>query len=142
MADDSWEGIKAHTKLYRENPDEGHEWNPYGKVVPALLLTATGRTTGKPRTLPLIYKTVGNAYVIVGSKGGTPDHPVWYKNLQANPDCEIQVRHDHLKVRARTAEGDERDSLWKEMVEVLPQYTEYQSLTDREIPVVVLELRA
>ncbi len=141
MADDGWERIKAHLKLYRENPDAGHDWDPYGKMVSSLLLTATGRKTGKARTLPLIYKKVGKAYIIVGSKGGAPDNPVWYKNLQANPDCEIQVKHDHIKVRARTAAGAEREKLWKEMAVVLPQYDEYQARTDRQIPVVVLDPR-
>ena len=141
VEENGWERIKAHIKLYREDPDKAHEWNPYGKLTPALLLTTTGRRSGKPRSLPLIYKKVGDAYVIAGSKGGADDDPVWYKNLQANPDCEIQVARDVFKVRARTAQGAERQALWTQMVEVLPQYADYQRLTDRQIPVVVLERR-
>jgi len=128
-----------HLKTYRENPEQGHAWNPYGKEVTALLLTSTGRTTGKPRTRPLIYRKIGGNYVIVASKGGAPDNPMWYRNLLSNPDCEIQVIRDHIKCRARTAVGAERAELWPQMVDLLPQYAEYQSKTDREIPVIVLE---
>ncbi|MGE0386280.1 MAG: nitroreductase family deazaflavin-dependent oxidoreductase [Gammaproteobacteria bacterium] len=136
-----WQRIKDHIRQYREDPDAAHAWNPYGKVVTALLLTATGRRSGRQRSLPLIYRKVGADYVIVGSKGGAPDDPVWYKNLQANPDCEIQVGREHLTVRARTAQGAEREALWQQMVELLPQYAEYQARTPRAIPVVVLEPR-
>jgi len=139
---DGWARIMAHIDTYRADPDKGHDWNPYGKLTQALLLTTTGRKSGKKRTLPLIYKKVGSNYVIAGSKGGADAHPVWYLNLTAEPEVEIQVRHDVMKARARTATGAEREALWKEMVEVLPQYDEYQSKTDRQIPVVVLEPHA
>ncbi len=138
---DPWVAIKAHIEKYRTDPVAAHEHNPYGKVVPALLLNATGRKTGRVRSRPLVYKKVGDSYVIVASKGGAPRSPHWYHNLVANPDCEVQVAAETYAVRARTAEGDERERLWAEMVEVLPQYEEYQALTDRVIPVVVLEPR-
>lgn len=143
MADENvgWQRIKAHIEQYRSDPDAAHEWNPYGKIVPALLLTFVGRKSGKQRQLPLIYGRAGDAFVIVGSKGGAPDHPQWYVNLLANPDCEIQVARERFKVRARTAEGEERAALWQQMVGILPQYEEYQAATDRELPVVVLEPR-
>jgi deazaflavin-dependent oxidoreductase (nitroreductase family) len=140
--DNGWERIKAHIKLYREHPEQGHEWNPYGKVVPALLLTTIGRKSGKARTLPLVYGKRGDAHVIIGSKGGAPDDPAWFKNLKSNPDCEIQVARATFKVHARVAEGAERAELWDMMVGVLPQYAEYQTLTDRQLPVIVLEPRA
>jgi deazaflavin-dependent oxidoreductase (nitroreductase family) len=135
-------GFLAHLKAYREDPQKGHDWNPYGKQVTALLLTVTGKATGKPRTRPLIYRKVGDNYILVASKGGAPDHPFWYKNLLADPRAEIQVIHDHIKVRARTAEGAERAALWAQMVDLLPQYAEYQARTDRELPVIVLEPEA
>jgi deazaflavin-dependent oxidoreductase (nitroreductase family) len=139
---DGWERIKAHIKLYRENPEQAHEWNPYGKVVPALLLTSTGRKSGKARPLPLIYGRDGDNFIIIGSKGGAPEDPQWRKNLLANPDAEVQVAREHYKVRARDASGAERDRLWEMMVGILPQYAEYQARTDRKIPVVVLERRS
>lgn len=132
----------AHLKTYREDPDKGHAWNPYGKPVTALVLTVKGRTSGKLRARPLVYTKVGDAWVIVASKGGSDEHPFWYTNLMAEPDAEIQVAHDHIKVRARTAEGAEREALWPKVVDQLPQYAEYQTRTTRQLPVIVLERRA
>jgi deazaflavin-dependent oxidoreductase (nitroreductase family) len=136
---EGWERIRAHIDLYRDDPDKGHDWAPYGKPTTALLLTATGRKTGARHTLPLIYRKVGADFVVVGSKAGAPTHPSWYLNLLANPDCHIQVGRATFKARARTAGGAERAALWPLMVEAFPQYADYQASTEREIPVVVLE---
>ena len=109
-------------------------------VLPTLLLTATGRKSGELRSLPLIYGESGGAFVIIASKGGMPDHPVWYLNLVANPDCELMVGPRRVSARARVAEGDERERLWKEMAELYPPYIEYQERAgERTIPVVVLD---
>jgi deazaflavin-dependent oxidoreductase (nitroreductase family) len=131
--------IRDHLALYRADPDAAHDWNPYGKVVPTLLLTTVGKKTGKLRTRPLIYGQVGDSFVLIASKGGTPEHPAWFTNLMANPDVQVQVRHDIFQAHAREAEGPERDALWAQMVEVLPQYADYQARTERRLPVVVLE---
>ena len=132
-------GFIAHLKTYKEDPDKGHNWNPYGKPVTALLLTVKGRTSGKLRTRPLVYTKVGKNFILVASKGGAPDHPYWYKNLMAASEAKIQVAHDHYEVTARTAEGAEREALWPKVLEQLPQYAEYQTKTDRQLPVIVLE---
>jgi proline iminopeptidase len=125
-----------HVRRYRETRGEvGHIWNG----VPCLLLTTSGRRTGEPRTVPLIYGESDDAYVIVASKGGHPEHPGWYRNLAANPEVELQVGAEVFPARARTAEGEERDRLWRVMTAIWPGYDEYQAKTDREIPVVVLE---
>jgi deazaflavin-dependent oxidoreductase (nitroreductase family) len=79
--------------------------------------------------------------VIVASKGGAPEHPGWFQNLQAEPNSAIQVRDEEIPVRASVAEGEERERLWAAMVEVWPAYDEYQTKTSREIPVVVLRRR-
>jgi deazaflavin-dependent oxidoreductase (nitroreductase family) len=131
--------IRDHLALYREDPDAAHDWNPYGKVVPTLLLTTVGRKTGKLRTRPLVYSQDGDSYVLIASKGGTPEHPAWFVNLMANPDVHVQVRHDIFRAHGRQAEGPERERLWAQMVEVLPQYADYQARTERRLPVVVLE---
>ena len=89
----------------------------------------------------MIYGRTGDSYVVVASKGGAPAPPAWYLNVMAEPDCEIQVARDVIPVRARNTEGVERETLWKQMVEVLPQYEEYQARTERKIPVVVLDPR-
>ena len=80
-------------------------------------------------------------WVVIGSKGGAPDHPDWYKNLAADPDATIQVKGERIPVHARTATGSERTRLWQLMAEVWPPYDEYQQRTEREIPVVVFERR-
>jgi len=126
-----------HVRRYRETGGEiGHIWREGSTI---LLLTTTGRTSGEPRTTPLIYAEDGGRYVVVASKGGAPEHPGWYENLAKNPDVELQVKGDVFRARARTAEGEERERLWRKANEVWRHYDEYQTKTDREIPVVVLE---
>jgi deazaflavin-dependent oxidoreductase (nitroreductase family) len=136
--------IAEHIALYRSDPEKAHMWDstPLGGpgLLPTLLLTTTGRKTGEPRSLPLIYGQDGDAYVIVASKGGLPHHPVWYLNLEADPECELMVGPKKVRARARVAEGEERDRLWARMAEIYPPYDEYQERAgDRVIPVVVLE---
>ena len=128
---------EEHVRRYRESGGEvGHEWREGSTV---LLLTTTGRRTGEPRTTPLIYAQDGDRYVIVASKGGAPEHPGWYENLQKTPEVELQVLGEVFPARARTAAGDERERLWRKANQVWPHYDEYATKTDREIPVVVLE---
>ena len=109
---------------------------------PMLLLRTVGRRTGQPRTAALLYIEDGANRVVVASKGGAPENPGWFHNLRATPDVEIQVGRDRMPVRARVAEGDERDRLWKAADKVNEgTYATYQSLTSRQIPVIVLEPR-
>ena len=109
---------------------------------PMLLLRTVGRRTGQPRTAALLYIEDGANRVVVASKGGAPENPGWFHNLRANPEVEIQVGRDRMPVRARVAEGDERDRLWKAADKVNEgTYATYQSLTSRQIPVIVLEPR-
>jgi len=130
---------EEHVRRYRETGGEvGHIWKEGSTV---LLLTTTGRSSGKPRTTPLIYAQDGDRYVIVASKGGAPQHPGWYLNLDKQPDVTVQVKDQVVRARARTAEGEERERLWAKANEVWPHYVEYARKTDREIPVVVLEPR-
>jgi proline iminopeptidase len=128
---------EEHVKRYRETGGEvGHDWREGSTI---LLLTTKGRKTGEARTTPLIYAQDGDHYVIVASKGGTPENPGWYENLAKTPEVELQVRDEVFPAHARTAEGEERDRLWRKANEVWSHYDEYQTKTDREIPVVVLE---
>lgn len=131
----SW--VNEHIQKYiATDGAEGHEWRP---GVFTLLLTTTGRKSGEKRRTALIYQPDGDAYVVVASNGGSPGHPSWYLNLQADPTAEVRVGSDVFTARARTAGPDERDRLWKLMNEVWPDYAEYQTKTGREIPVVILE---
>ena len=128
---------QRHVQRYRQTDGEvGHIWKRGSKI---LLLTTKGRKTGNATTTPLIYEQDGDNYVIVASKGGAPQDPGWYRNLAKNPDVEAQVRGDRFHAHARTAEGEERDRLWKLVNRQWPDYDAYQTRTEREIPVVVLE---
>lgn len=127
---------QEHVDRYRATDGaEGYEW----QGTQTLLLTTTGRKSGEPRTLPLIYAPYGDAFTIVASKGGTDEAPAWYLNLSANPEVEVQIKGDRFKARARTAGAEEKPELWRTMVAEWPSYDEYQQRTEREIPVVVLE---
>ena len=135
--------IAEHIQLYRTDPEKARMWDsaPLGGpgLLPTLLLTTTGRKSGEPRALPLIYGESGSSYVIIASKGGAPKHPVWFLNLEAKPECELMVGAKAVTARARVAEGEERERLWKEMAEIYPPYNEYQERAARTIPVVVLD---
>ncbi|MFG2091048.1 MULTISPECIES: nitroreductase family deazaflavin-dependent oxidoreductase [unclassified Spirillospora] len=127
---------KEHVERYQETDGaEGHEWQ--GTVT--LLLTTTGRRSGKERTTPLIYQTEGDAYVVVASLGGADHNPLWYENLKADPEVKVQVKGDKFTARARTATPEEKPALWRKMAAVWPAYDDYQQKTTRDIPVVVLE---
>jgi deazaflavin-dependent oxidoreductase (nitroreductase family) len=124
-----------HNVLYRLSG--GKVAGRMGKA-PVLLLTATGRKSGKRRTKPLLYGRDGDNYVLIASVGGASKHPAWYHNLR-DQEAEILVGRERLRVRARDAEGEEGDRLWAHMVALFPAYAEYQKKTERRIPVVVLE---
>jgi deazaflavin-dependent oxidoreductase (nitroreductase family) len=126
---------QEHVDRYRETGgEEGHDW----QGTKALLLTTTGRRSGEPRELALIYGRHGDDYLVVASKGGAPEHPGWYLNLEADPEVEVQVGPERFKATARTATPEERDEMWKIMTAEWPAYDDYQTKTDREIPIVVL----
>jgi F420H(2)-dependent quinone reductase len=124
-----------NTALYRLTG--GRVANRMGKA-PILLLTVAGRKSGKRRTTPLLHGRDGDNYVVIASMGGAPKHPAWYHNLEGQ-EAEIQVGRKRLRVRARDAEGEERERLWALMVSLYPSYDDYQKKTERRIPVVVLE---
>jgi len=133
--------IQNHIRRYLESDGaDGHMWDLGGPgLVPTLLLTTTGRKSGKPQLLPLIYGKTKNGYAIVASKGGAPSHPAWYLNLTAHPEVEVQVEAERFRARARTATEAERSTLWDQMVGIFSPYADYQKRTEREIPVVILE---
>jgi deazaflavin-dependent oxidoreductase (nitroreductase family) len=139
MSDDDNLFGQEHVRVYRETGGErGYHWR---KGTTILLLTTKGRSSGQERTTPLIHRVDGDRWVIVASKGGAPDHPGWFKNLQADPEATIQVKDEQIRVRASVAEGEERERLWAAMTDVWPDYDDYQKKTEREIPVVVLSRR-
>ncbi len=112
-----------------------------GRMVgsPVLLLTTIGRKSGLVRTVPLLYLPDGDRFALVASNGGTAKHPQWWLNLQANPKAQIQVGPRSMTVTATRAEGEERSRLWSKLVEMYPDYANYQKRTPRGIPVVILQ---
>lgn len=133
----------VHLALYRSTGGLlGSKWRvgsafPHG--IPVLLLTTVGRKSGLPRTLPLLFIEEGNKLIVVASKGGLPGDPLWYKNLVANPECEVQIKRRKMKMKARTASSEERAALWPKLVAHYPDFASYATWTDRVIPVVILE---
>jgi deazaflavin-dependent oxidoreductase (nitroreductase family) len=126
---------EEHVRRYIETDgEEGHDWR--GTTV--LILSTTGRRSGERRNTPLIYGRSGEDYLLVASKGGADKPPAWYLNLVADPDVEVQVKGDRFRARARTASDEEKPALWRTMTERWPPYDEYQTKTERQIPVVVL----
>ena len=109
---------------------------------PLLLLHTTGRTTGAARTSPLVYRPLGDdRWAVFGSAGGAAKDPAWIGNLTADPDVEIEVGTDVLAVRARFAEGEEREEIWSAQKAELPGFADYEATAGRPIPVVILETR-
>jgi deazaflavin-dependent oxidoreductase (nitroreductase family) len=127
---------EEHLRRYLEtNGEDGHIW----RGVPTLLLTTTGRRSGKPHQVPLIYGQDGDRYLVVASRGGAPEHPEWYRNLRVHPEVEVQIRAERFRARARTATPEEKPALWKVMTGIWPDYDQYQARTTRDIPVVIIE---
>jgi deazaflavin-dependent oxidoreductase (nitroreductase family) len=120
----------------------GSKWRvgsafPWG--VPVLLLTTIGRKSGQPRTKPLLFIEEGDKVILWASQGGLPKHPLWYKNLQSNPECEVQILRRKMKMRARTASHEEREAFWPKAVAHYPDLASYATWTDRVIPMAILE---
>jgi deazaflavin-dependent oxidoreductase (nitroreductase family) len=103
-----------------------------------LLLTTTGKKSGKRRTTPLGYIQDGDRYVLMGSNGGMDRHPAWYHNLTANPQVEVQVLERHMKAVASLAQGEERARLWDDFMEQNKVFRDYPKQTKRELPLVIL----
>jgi deazaflavin-dependent oxidoreductase (nitroreductase family) len=106
---------------------------------PLMLLTTTGAKSGQPRTAPLVDTTDGDNLVVIASKGGAPSNPDWYHNVRANPLVTVELGADRFQARARITEGEERERLYAAQAALMPAFTDYQTKTTREIPVVVLE---
>jgi deazaflavin-dependent oxidoreductase (nitroreductase family) len=132
-----WAG-KLNVPVYRAT--RGRLFGRIGRA-PVLLLTTTGRRSGQERTAPVLYLADGERLVVIGSNAGNERPPAWALNLRANPEAEVQVRGTRRKVRARVAEGDERDELWRRMNEQYGGFDDYRARTGRDIDLVVLEPR-
>jgi deazaflavin-dependent oxidoreductase (nitroreductase family) len=130
---------RAHVALYRAS--RGRLGGRISRGAPVLLLTTTGRKSGRERTTPLLYLEDAGRYVVIASVGGAPKHPAWYLNLLANPAATLEVGSRKLPVTASTASPEERTRLWPLAVQIYSGYDAYQAKTTREIPVVILAPR-
>jgi len=132
-----------------------HDWNAFNKGVveqfranggqvpgrkyPLILLTTTGAKSGLPRTTPLNYSTDDDRIIVIASKAASPTHPDWYYNLVANPEAMIEIGTEKFRVRAKVAEGEERERLFNAQAALMPFFAEYQQQTTRQIPVIIFE---
>jgi len=106
---------------------------------PLLLLHHTGARTGTRRVNPLAYQPLQKSFAVFGSKGGAPTNPDWYHNLVAHPEASVEVGTETVDVKARVAEGEERDAIWERQKKLMPGFADYEKRMSRRIPVVVLE---
>jgi deazaflavin-dependent oxidoreductase (nitroreductase family) len=106
---------------------------------PVLILTTRGSKSGQPRENPLVYTRDGDRYVVIASKGGAPSNPGWYHNLVSTPHVTLEILGEKFPARARVADGEEHDRLYRNQAELMPAFADYQRKTSRKIPVVVLE---
>jgi deazaflavin-dependent oxidoreductase (nitroreductase family) len=128
----------SHLNTWTYRVSGGRVTGRFPGGAPVLLLTTTGRKTGQPQTAPLLYLQDGERYVVVASKGGMSHHPLWFKNLEANPRVEIEVGSRKIAAAARRASDEEKAALWPRLVAMYSSYADYQARTTRDIPVVIL----
>lgn len=136
---------KINVLLYRRTGGRlGSKWrvgSAFPRGLPVCLLTTTGRKSGEPRISPLLFLEDGDRIILVASQGGLPKHPMWYLNLRANPEVTVQVKSRVRPMSAHVADPEERARLWPRLVDMYPDFDNYQAWTDRTIPVVVCNPR-
>jgi F420H(2)-dependent quinone reductase len=127
--------VRDQVELYESTG--GQQGNTLGESdMPVVIVTTRGNKTGKIRKTPLMRVEYDGEYLLVASKGGAPQHPVWYYNLQADPDnVEVQDGPDKFAVTVRELDGAERATWWQRAVAAFPPYAQYQEKTDRRIPI-------
>jgi deazaflavin-dependent oxidoreductase (nitroreductase family) len=128
---------RLNTWLYRRNNGKGLGGS--FQNIPVALLTTTGRKTGQPRVSPLYFLRDGDRVIVAASRGGSDKNPMWYLNIKANPKVSVQIQDEVLDLRARDAIEEERQRYWPKLVAMYPTYEDYQSWTNRLIPLVVCE---
>lgn len=127
---------RVNTWMYRVSKGN---WGGTFQKSPVALLTTTGRKSGQPRVSPLLYLREGNRVILVASQGGRDKHPLWYLNLKANPKVSVQIKDEVLQLQARDASDEERRQYWPKLVAMYSSFDDYQSWTDRVIPVVICD---
>ncbi len=128
---------RLNTFMYKRGGGEG--LGGTFQKIPVALLTTTGRKTGEPRVSPLYFLRDGDRVIVAASRGGSDKNPMWDLNLKANPKVQVQIKKQVLDLTARDATDEERAKYWPQLVSMYPGYEDYQSWTDRTIPIVVCE---
>ena len=128
---------RANTWIYQKT--NGKIGGKFLQGAPVALLTTTGRKTGEPRVSPLLFWREGNRIVLIASQGGAANNPMWYLNLKANPNVSVQIKDEVLMLKARDATEAERAEYWPKMATMYSSFDDYQSWTDRVIPVVICD---
>jgi F420H(2)-dependent quinone reductase len=142
LSDVRWLSVwwtRTHVRIVRATKGRLRFGFLFGGDMPVLALTTTGRKSGEQRSSVAGYLRHGDGYAVVASNAGSDRPPAWWLNLQAHPDAQIDAEGQRLRVRARVAEGDERDELWRRFVDANQSYERYRGYTERELPVVVLD---
>ncbi|HUH36703.1 MAG TPA: nitroreductase family deazaflavin-dependent oxidoreductase [Spongiibacteraceae bacterium] len=131
-----YKDMREHIARYlASNGEDGHRFD---NGTCCLVLTSTGRKSGEPRLVALVYGRTGGDYVVVASRGGADRHPDWFHNITADNRVRVQVGADVFEATARLATAEEYPAVWQQMVAIFPPYAEYQKKTARRIPVVIL----
>ena len=128
---------RANTWIYKKT--NGRLGGKFLQGAPVALLTTTGRKTGEPRVSPLLFLREGNRIVLIASQGGAATNPMWYLNLKADPKVSVQIKDEVLHLTARDATEAERAQYWPKMTQMYSSFDDYQSWTDRVIPVVICD---
>ncbi len=128
-----------NSKIIEEfRANDGKVGGPF-EGAPLLLLHTVGAKTGQQRVNPMMYQEVPDGYAVFASKGGAPDNPDWYHNLLAHPRVSAEIGTRTVELKARVADGDEREKIWAAQKDTYPGFAEYEQKTSRQIPVVILE---
>jgi deazaflavin-dependent oxidoreductase (nitroreductase family) len=135
--------IKAMSKLntWAYRASGGRVGGKFLRGAPVMLLTTVGRKSGQRRTAPLLYLKDGEDVICVASKGGMPNHPLWYRNLEANPNVEVQIGNELTPMRATVANDAQKATYWPKLTAMYRDFNDYQARTERNIPVVILSPR-
>jgi deazaflavin-dependent oxidoreductase (nitroreductase family) len=136
MSSERHDWNKAIIDEFRAN--EGKLGGPFEGAT-MLLLHTRGAKTGIERVNPVAYQPLDDNFAVFASKAGAPTNPDWFHNLKANPEVTVEVGTDVVEVRARVAEGEERERIWERQKQLMPGFAEYEQKTSRQIPVVILE---
>ena len=142
LSDIRWLSVgwtRTHVRILRATKGRLRFGFLFGGDMPVLALTTTGRKSGVQRSIAVAYLPHGESYAVVASNAGSNRMPAWWLNLQAKPDAEVDAKGERVGVRARVAEGDEREELWRRFVDANQSYERYRGYTQRELPVVVLD---